>query len=169
MELANTAGRIGSKLTPVVPGDGVIARVSRSPSPSRRAIGTSHSSSGIPWPLTPAAACSSDSAPSAIRPRAALRKYVVNCALLRSSTRSRCSASGSVSVPVRLPVPRPQARSRRRESGLQGSTCLSRWCRVRFAVLRQSHRQAKARPCARGIDGSRRSRMRFWADVMGES
>ena len=76
---------------------------SRSPSPSRRSIGTSHSSSGIPWPLTPAAACSSDSAPSAIRPRAALRKYVVNCALLRSSTRSRRSASGSVAARVSLP------------------------------------------------------------------
>ena len=89
IEFAKTAGRIRSRFTPVVPGASVAARCS---------VGTSQSSSGIPF--TPAAARSSASAPDTCWPESAQRRNVDNDALLRSSIRSRCSASGLSAVRV---------------------------------------------------------------------
>ena len=63
MQLANAAAQIQPRghVRTTVPSAGVIAQVfRRSPSPSRWSIGTSHSSSGIPRQLLPAAACSPD-------------------------------------------------------------------------------------------------------------
>ena len=90
--LAKTAGRIGSRLTPTVPGTSAVARCSLRCSAGRA---TSQSSSGICPARTPAAASSSASGPSGCRPLAAAVRKAPRLALSRSSMRSRISASGS--------------------------------------------------------------------------
>ena len=121
-EGANTKGRSTSRLTPTVPGAGVIARCS---SRCSERAGGLHISNGTP--STPAACCNSASAPTGTRPFRAAVRYRPTLALLRSSILARISGS-----PVASPFSSPFFSASR--SSVSTVTVTARICRSRSGI-----------------------------------